>query len=194
MLRGDDSLGHVERATPSPMAARYGVPEELASSISFGESQSAVLGLAEWIARRPCSESRFPDAYSSKMVNFYPDTRAYDLVRGGVTSRSTHVTKNDEEPITFTPVRNEGDSSVGAHAQGGANQLRGRVRQGCGPLRARSQISTPGWLMPTALQRGGRSSRLCRWRPTRSSRLSPAPLAGHPVRTPQAPHHVGSPR
>jgi hypothetical protein len=51
--------------------------------VVFGESQSAVLDLADWIARRPCSEPRFPDTCSSKMVNFYPGTRAYDPVRGG---------------------------------------------------------------------------------------------------------------
>jgi hypothetical protein len=51
--------------------------------VIFGESQLAVRDLTDWIACRPCSEPRFPDTCSSKMVNFYPDTRAYDPVRGG---------------------------------------------------------------------------------------------------------------
>ena len=70
--------------------------------VSFGESQSAVLDLADWIARRPCSERHFPDAVSSKAVNVYPITHAYGLVREEGTSLSNHVTKSDDEPILFT--------------------------------------------------------------------------------------------
>ena len=66
--------------------------------VVFGESQSAVLDLADWTARRPCSEPRFPDAFPSKVVNFYPVTRVYGLVRGWLTSLSNHVTKSDDDP------------------------------------------------------------------------------------------------
>lgn len=67
--------------------------------VSFGESRSAALALADWSARRPCFEPRFPDTCSSKVVHFYLNTRAYELVRGGFTSHSTHVTKSDDEPV-----------------------------------------------------------------------------------------------
>jgi hypothetical protein len=40
MLRGYDSLGKVESATPSPIADCYIVPEELASSIKTDEEPS----------------------------------------------------------------------------------------------------------------------------------------------------------
>jgi hypothetical protein len=33
-------------------------------SVVFGESQSAILDLADWIACRPRSEPRFPDSFS----------------------------------------------------------------------------------------------------------------------------------
>jgi hypothetical protein len=33
-------------------------------SVVFGESQSAILDLADWIAGRPRSEPRFPDSFS----------------------------------------------------------------------------------------------------------------------------------
>ncbi len=66
--------------------------------IVFGENQSAVLDLADWIARRPCSEPRLPDSSLSKEVNFYPYTHVYGLVRGWFTSRSNHVTTSDEDP------------------------------------------------------------------------------------------------
>jgi hypothetical protein len=66
--------------------------------VAFGKSQSAVLDLADWIARRPCSEPRLPDSSLSKEVNFYPYTHVYGLVRGWFTSRSNHVTTSDEDP------------------------------------------------------------------------------------------------
>lgn len=44
MLRGYDSLAKVESATPSPIADRYIVPEELASSITFGDGGAQALG------------------------------------------------------------------------------------------------------------------------------------------------------
>jgi hypothetical protein len=46
---------------------------------------------------------------SSKEINFYPATHVYGPVRGWLTSLSNHVTKNDDEPTSFTPVGNEAD-------------------------------------------------------------------------------------
>ena len=56
--------------------------------IVFGENQSAVLDLADWIAHGPCTEPYFPDSFSSKALNFYPAPRVYGLIRGWLTSLS----------------------------------------------------------------------------------------------------------
>jgi hypothetical protein len=83
--------------------------------VIFGERQLAVLDLTDWLTRRPCSERRFPRAYLSKAVNFYPVTRADGLVRGGFTSLSNHVTKSDDEP-----------GGCGHVWQGGPGKMAGR--------------------------------------------------------------------
>jgi hypothetical protein len=54
--------------------------------VIFGENHLAVLYLIDFIVRSPCSERPFPESISSKVVNFYPATRAYGLVREWVTS------------------------------------------------------------------------------------------------------------
>jgi hypothetical protein len=67
-----------------PVSEKPPVPaKEFASSIVFGDSQSAVLELADGITRRPCSEPCFPDLFSSKVVNFYPITLYMALSAGG---------------------------------------------------------------------------------------------------------------
>src|SRR5687768_4093771 len=68
MLRGYDSLGNVESATPSPIADRYVVPEELASSIIFGESHLAVLSLRDCMVRSPSSERPVPESMRLRHV------------------------------------------------------------------------------------------------------------------------------
>jgi hypothetical protein len=78
--------------------------------VIFGESQLAVLDLADWIVRSPHSESPFPDSFSSKVVNFYPATRMYSPVGGWFTSPSNHVTKSDDDPTSFTLVGSSADS------------------------------------------------------------------------------------
>jgi hypothetical protein len=50
--------------------ASYQCLQDFAISISFGESHLAVLYLTDLIVRSACSELPFPEAFSSKAVNF----------------------------------------------------------------------------------------------------------------------------
>jgi hypothetical protein len=71
----------------------------------FGESQLAVLYLTDGIVRSPCSELRFPEVFSSEMVNFYPIVSVYGLVGGWITSPLNHVTKNDTDgEVSFAGI------------------------------------------------------------------------------------------
>jgi hypothetical protein len=51
--------------------------------VVFGESQSAVLDLADGIARRPCSKRRFPDSFYQKRSIFIQLLGCMALSEGG---------------------------------------------------------------------------------------------------------------
>jgi Tn3 transposase DDE domain-containing protein len=105
-LRGNNLLGahHVRYGSFGGVAYHHISDTYIALFrlfVVFGESQSAVLDLADGITRRPCAELHFPDSFPSKAVNFYPATHLYGYVREWCTSLSNHVTNSDDDPGNF---------------------------------------------------------------------------------------------